>query len=160
MIAMDIVEKVKIMASKIWQVEGIKNHLISVKAGIKASIPISLIQNGNGYVEAYLQGSDAVVNYLSQRFGISLDDNEASNKPQTGELRLRTWNKRDIKRNLEIAWILMLSTPIATDAEDLQVKSYYLGIKNTLYYLAYSFGIEKIEPPKEKGFDIEMPSAG
>ncbi|MCB0208473.1 MAG: hypothetical protein KDJ52_04070 [Anaerolineae bacterium] len=142
----------------IWQVESIKNHLYGAKEGIKGSIPVSLVKNGEGYVDAYLQGSDAVITYLSKRFGISLNGNEPDSKPQTGELRIKTWNKEDIKRNLDIAWIFMLSTPIADDNQDIRMRSYYLGIKNTLYFLAYSFDIDKIGPPKNKGFDIEMPS--
>ncbi|MCB0193832.1 MAG: hypothetical protein KDJ65_17920 [Anaerolineae bacterium] len=145
------------MVAKIWQVEAIRNHLKSVKTGVKGSIPVSLVHNGGEYVDAYMQGSDAVINYLAQRFGISLDGDEPAAKFQPDELRLKTWNKEDIKRNLEIAWIFMLSIPIASDAKDLHMKSYYLGIKNTLYFLAYSFGIDKIGPPKDKGFDIEMP---
>ncbi|HRV94011.1 MAG TPA: hypothetical protein P5526_17765 [Anaerolineae bacterium] len=144
--------------AKIWHVEGVKTHLQAVKAGIEASVPAQFIEDGDGYAKAYLQGSQAALDYLTKRFGIDLNEANSSKKPPTGELRLRTWNKQDIKYTLEIAWILLLSTPIEATSQQRQLKSYYLGIKNTLLYTAYSFGIDQIGPPKEKGPHIELPT--
>lgn len=146
------------MVAKIWHVESIKTHLWSVKAGIEASVPASFIEDGDGYAKAYLQGSSAAVDYLAKRFGVELNENGPTKRLSTGELQLRTWNKQDIKHTLEIAWILLLSKPIETESKQRALKSYYLGIKNTLLYTAYSFGIDKIGPTKEKGPNIELPS--
>lgn len=147
------------MMTKIWHPESIKTHLQAVKVGIEASVPPPFIEEDDGYAKAYLHGSGAAIDYLAKRFGVELNEDRLPAKPSFGELPLRTWNKQEIKQTLEIAWVLLLSKPIETDTKQREVKTYYLGIKNTLLYMAYSFDIDKIGPPKDNGPHIELPSA-
>ena len=99
------------MATKVWQVEDIRNHLLAVQTGVRASIPPSLALDDGGRFSAYLQGCDAALEYLAERFGINLDDTQPARKPQTSELRLKTWSQEDIKRNLKVAWTVMQGDP-------------------------------------------------
>lgn len=136
------------MVAKVWHIEDIKRHLRSVKSAIKTSVPALFVDDGDGCAKIYLEGSEAAIDYLAERFGVKINDNNLSKKPPTGELRLRTWNKQDIKRNLENAWIILLSTPIETDPKNRKLQSYYQGIEKALTFLAYSFNIDRIGPSK------------
>lgn len=134
------------MVAKIWHAESIKTHLRAIKAGVEATVPTPFIEDSDGYTKAYLQGSQAAIDYVAKRFGVELEDDRPPKKPPTGELQLRTWNKQDIKRTLEIGWKLLLSNPVEAGSNNRQMKSYHHGIKNTLLHLADSFDIEKLDP--------------
>ena len=139
------------MATKMWQVESIRHQLLAVQTGIQASTPISLIQDDDGHFSAYREGCNAALNFLAEGFGIDLEKSEPPQKPQTGELRLKTWTQEEIERNLRLAWIVMHDgSPLLSKQDELLI-IYYQGIKNALSFLAISFGIEEFTLPPRNG---------
>jgi hypothetical protein len=139
------------MKPKIWRVEDVRNHLLAVQAGMQASAPASLLKDDDGCLAAYRQGSDAAIKYLVERFGIDLDDAQPLKKPQTGELRLKTWVREDIKRNLEVAREVMHAGALLLQEQNSQLIAYYEGIDDTLYFLARSFDIEGFTRATQNG---------
>jgi hypothetical protein len=130
------------MATKLWQTEGIKNHLLMVQAGVRASLPADLIQDTDGRWAAHQAGAEAVITCLAERFGINLN-NERSKRPQTGELRLKTWTLKDVERNLRVVWLILCTgSPLPEELEG-RLGAYYQGIKKTLTLVALSFGLEE-----------------
>lgn len=130
------------MKAKIWQVDDVRNHLLAVQAGMRASTPPSFLKDDDGRLAAYSQGSDAAIRYLTERFGIDLAGVSPFKKPQTGELRLKTWTREDIKRNLEVAREVMHADSSLLQEQNSQLITYYKGIDDTLYFLARSFDVE------------------
>lgn len=134
------------MATKLWQAEGIKNHLLMVQSGVRASIPIDLIQDADGHWAAHQAGAEAVLTCLAERFGLTLNG-ERPKRPQTGELRLKTWTLADVERNLKVAWLIMGGgVPLPQELEG-RLGAYHQGIKKTLALVALSFGIEEFSLP-------------
>jgi hypothetical protein len=136
------------MPVKVWQAGSIKNHLLAVQAGINAGAPLTLVQDNDQQLTLYCSGSEAAIRYLAQRFGIDFSLTQAASPFQTGELRLKTWTLSDIKRNLQVAWLILLTAPPGTAEQHRQLEPYTLGIKDTLQMVALSFGVEGGLPPE------------
>lgn len=129
------------MPVKVWQIGSIKNHLLAVQAGVDARTPVDLVQDDDQRLTLYRSGSQAAIKYLAQRFGIDLNSSQA-NPLQTGELRLKTWTLSDIRRNLQVAWLILLMAPLGTAEQHRQLEPYYLGLKDTLQMVGLSFGLD------------------
>lgn len=142
-----IVERGKAMTTKIWQAESIKHHLLAVQTGTRAGVPDSLIPDGDGDLAAYREGCEAMLKFMAERFGIDLERTEATRQRQTGELRLKTWTRQDIERNLNVAWKIMGNGSPAPQKQDERLVAYYQGIRNTIEFLAISFGIDRFTLP-------------
>ncbi|MCK6630098.1 MAG: hypothetical protein L6R45_33605 [Anaerolineae bacterium] len=130
------------MPAKIWQIDSLKNHLLAVRAGMRITLPPSLVRDGNGQLAAYQAGCDAAITYLAEKFGLDLDPNQPGRKPQTHELRL--WKREDIKQDLEVAGKVMHASQSLMLAENPHLVAFYQGVDNTLHGLAQSFGIENL----------------
>ena len=136
------------MPTKIWQVEGIRNHLLAVQTGVQASVPASLISDSDEYIAAYREGSQATLKFLAEGFGIDLERPEAARQRQTGELRLNTWSREDIERILNVAWIIMRNGLSLSQQQDEWLVAYYQGSRDALQFLALSFGIDDFTLPE------------
>lgn len=132
------------MARKIWQVEDVKNHLLAVQVSVQAKVPELFIQEDDALFDAYLKGSDMALEYLARRFGVNLVESHANPRTQSYD-RLKIWTREDIKRNLKVAWKLMLSN-VAEKVKDLHSKARCLGIRTALMAIATSFDIEDALP--------------
>ncbi len=135
-------ERKRAMSKKLWQAEGVRNHLLAAKTGMRSSIPAALMRTNNGYYTAYCEGAEAVLAFLAEQFGINLNGEEPVKKTQTGELRLRTWTLKDIERNLQVAWLVLHGgVPLPENLEG-HLKAYHQGIRQTLLALALSFDLK------------------
>jgi hypothetical protein len=130
------------MDRKIWQAEAVKTHLLAVQKGMWASIPPSLRRQRDERFVAYESGCKAVLKYLGERFGISQNGTKPAGKPQTGELRLRTWNREDVRSILEETWAVVYDTNLIVPEQGVLSKAYYYGVKKTIFAIARSFGIK------------------
>jgi hypothetical protein len=139
------------MSTKVWQAEGVRNHLLAVQAGVRAGVPATLRPDDDGRLTAYLQGSDAALKCLAERFGVYVDGVQPVRRPQTGELRLKTWTREDIERNLMVAWVMMCDNLPLSQEPDARLVAYYNGIRKTLLFLAMSFNIEGFSLPSGNG---------
>lgn len=130
------------MPAKIWQIDSLRNHLLAVRAGMSITLPTSLVRDGNGHLAAYQAGCDATITYLAEKFGLDLDPNKPTRKPQTNELRL--WKREDIKQDLEVAGKVMHASQSLILTQNPHLIVFYEGVDNTLLGLAQSFGIENL----------------
>jgi hypothetical protein len=131
------------MVKRFWTVDSIRNHLLAAQRRTNNSLPASLVVEGNGYMGVYRAGGEAVIDYLSQRFGINL----TAEKGSTGPLSLKAWNSEQIKNILHDSWpVLRLDLPWLS-LQDAKVKVYNKGITDTLQALAHSFGLEEFHLP-------------
>ena len=130
------------MTTKIWHAEAVKSHLLAVRTGVRASVPSFLVQDNEGRLTAYFDGCEAVLKCLAERFAVNLDDTLADKKPPTGELRIRTWSREEIKLILDEAWEVMHDRDALLLEEDVHLLAYDHGIEKIISYLARSFGIK------------------
>ena len=135
------------MTKKLWQVEGVKNHLLAVRTGIRARMPAALQQTEAHHRAAYQEGCEAVIRCLVDRFGINLDGPPAAGQTQTGELRLKTWTREDIGHDLQVVWLIMCDETLLSNGLETRMEAYYQGIRSTLRFVAISFGIEDLSLP-------------
>jgi hypothetical protein len=127
---------------KIWQADGMRNHLSAVREGIRASLPLALTSDSDGRIAAYNNGCEAAIKCLAERFGVHLDPGQPPRKSQTGELKLKTWTREEVKHHLGVAWRMMHPRTSLVPEQNPQLTAYYQGIDDTLQYVAESFGIE------------------
>jgi len=130
------------MVTKVWQAEAVKSHLLALRTGVRASVPSSLVQDNDGRLTVYFDGCEAALKYLAERFAVSLDDIQPYKKPQTGELRLKTWSREEIKLILEAVWDVMHDRDVLPVENNVHVIAYDHGIEKIISYLARSFGIK------------------
>ena len=136
------------MTGKIWQAEDIKNHLAAVRAWLQDSALSGLIPDQRGELAAHCQGGEAVLRYLAERFGVSLNGAHVN---KTHELSLKTWAREDIEAILGEAWEIMHADDLLCPEQGPRVVVFYGGIERAISAVALTFGIKDFRRAKTKG---------
>lgn len=128
------------MTTKIWSVDTVKNHLLAIRTAIRSGPAPPKTNASDSRRAAYQKGGETALKFLAERFGISLNGVEPTRLTHTGELRLSTWTRDDIKAILEQTCQVLHQKNILYQPDPLTV-AYYQGIDKTIFAVALSFGI-------------------